>query len=136
MSVKKKEVTLLMKTCVIISACALTASMTWFLAKRTYERKEDPKPPPINKWKIALLTLGALWVMKKIVMEFPFRWTYKKLKNLERIQELLVDRMPLDSGACMNVRQHSKRTFNSYPRTPRHRARAAMGINETPETNR
>ena len=136
MSVKKKEVTLLMKTCVIVSACALTASMTWFLAKRTYERKEDPKPPPINKWKIALLTLGALWVMKKIVMEFPFRWIYKKLKNLERIQESLVDKMPLDSGACMNVRQYSKRTFNSYPRTPRHRARAAVGTNETPETNR
>ena len=136
MSVKKKEVTLLMKICVIVSACVLTASMTWILAKRTYERKEDPKPPPINKWKIALLTLGALWVMKKNVMEFPFRWTYKKLKNLERIQESLVNMKPMDSEVCMNAHQHSKRTFNSYPRTPRHRARAAMGINETPETNR
>ena len=67
---------------------------------------------------------------------FPFRWTYKKLKNLERIQESLVGMKPLDSGACMNVHQHNKRTFNSYPRTPRHRARAAMGINENPETNR
>ena len=136
MSVKKKEVTLLMKTCVIVSACALTASMTWFLAKRTYERKEDPKPPPINKWKIALLTLGALWVMKKIVMEFPFRWTYKKLKNLERIQESLMSIKPMDSEEYISKHKHSKRTFNSYPRTPRHRARAAMGINETPETNR
>ena len=135
MSVKRKEVTLLIKISVIVFACALTASVTWFVAKRTYDRKDDQKPPPINKWKIALLTLGALWVIKKIVMEFPFRWTYKKLKNLERIQESLVMK-PLDSGACINIKPQGKRTYNSYPRSPRHRARAAMGINETPETNR
>ena len=125
-----------MKTCVIVSACALTASMTWFLAKRTYDKKEAPEPPPINKWKIALLTLGALWVMKKIVMEFPFRWAYKNLKNLERVQESLVNMKTMDSEVYVTAKQHSKRTFNSYPRTPRHRARAAMGTNETPETNR
>ena len=134
MSVKKKEVTLLIKIGVIILACALTASVTWFVAKRTYDRKDDQKPLPINKWKIALLTLGALWVMKKIVTDFPFRWTYKKLKNLERIQESLMAK-PLDSGTCIAVKQPNKRTYNSYPRSPRHRARAAMGIRETPETN-
>ena len=81
MSVKKKEVTLLMKTCVIVSACALTASMTWLLAKRTYDKKGAPEPPPVNKWKIALLTLGALWVMKKIMMESSL--TGKLLANMK-----------------------------------------------------
>ena len=135
MSVKKKEVTLLIKISVILCACAITASVTWLVAKRTYDRKDDQKPPPINKWKIALLTLGALWVIKKIVMEFPFRWASKKLKNLERIQESLTMK-PLDSGPCINIKPQSKRTYNSYPRSPRHRARAAMGINENPETHR
>ena len=134
MSVKKKEVTLLIKISMMMFACALTASVTWLVAKRTYDRKDDQKPPPINKWKIALLTLGALWVMKKIVMEFPFRWAYKKLKNLERIQESLMMK-PLDSGTCINVKPQSKRTFSRYPKAPRDRARAAMGINENPETN-
>ena len=130
MSVKKKEVTLLMKICVIASACALTASMTWILAKRTYERKDDPRPSPINKWKIARLTIGALWVMKRMVMEFPFRWIHKKLKNLERIQELFTNIKPMDLEEYNSKHKHSKRTFDRYPRAPRHRAQAAMGINE------
>ena len=119
-----------MKICVIVSACVLTASMTWILAKHTYERKDDPSPPPINKWKIALLTIGALWVIKKVVMEFPFRWIQKKLKILERMQKSFMNVQPMDSEEHNSKPKHSKRTFDRYPMAPRHRAQAAMGIEE------
>ena len=114
-----------MKLCVVLSACLLTASMTWIIAKRRYEKKDDLGPPPINKWKFALLSIGVIWVMKMI--RDGYRWIQKKLKILEQIQNAHFHIPPIESD---NEAKALKRGFNRSYQAPRQRARSLMGIDE------
>ena len=122
----KKEVTMRMKICVILSACLLTATRTWIVAKRRYEKKNDLTPPPINKWKIALLTIGAIWVIK--MMMTGFRWIQKKLKILEQIQNSPFHIPPMDSESYCPEAKRAKLGFNRSSQAARQRARSMMGI--------
>ena len=124
----KKEITLQVKLCVIIFACVLTASMTWILAKRKFEKQDDPSPPPINKWKIALLSIGALWMIKKMMT--GFRWIQKKLKILEQMQKSYLNAPPMDSEEYSSGAKRRTWGFDRNLQAPRQRARAAMGIDE------
>ena len=124
----KKEVTMQMKLCVILSACLLTATMTWILAKRRYEKKNDLGPPPINQWKFALLSIGVIWVTKMI--RDGFRWIQKKLKILEQMQNAYFNAPPMDSEEYCPEAKRVKRGFNRSLLAPRQRARSAMGFHE------
>ena len=121
----KREFIMRMKLCVIAGACLLTASMTWILAKRTYEKKEALSTPPLNMWKIALITIGMIWIMK--IIRDGFRWIRKKLRILELIQNAHFHIPPTEFHDDTEV---SKRGFNRSLGAPRQRAMAAMGTDE------
>ena len=108
------------KLCVIVGACLLTASMTWVMAKWTYQPKDNK--PPLNWWKFACITIGIIWIMK--IVQDCFRWMIMKLRILESIQNTNFHLQRRETNDNTEV---PKRGFSRSLDAPRRRAMAANG---------
>ena len=108
---------------VIAGACLLTASVTWYMVKWTYQEKEMVSEPPVNMWKIALIAIGMIWVMIKT--KDCFQWISRQIRILESIQNASIScnyRIP--TNEFNNDSKIPKRMMRG---NPRQRAMAAMG---------